>query len=402
MQNKKWKFYLISSLTLIISFEVVSLILNSVFYEVKFGLNPQKVKKYLMYAPKEYHYSLKLYGDVFENKRVSHPYFGYMYNYSNFNNIDGFYISEKFKLKKEKDEFVVGFFGGSVALNLANYAINIKKMRDHFKSRIAKIYNLDKSKKIKIINFSKGGLKQPQQFLISSFFSDEVDIAINLDGYNEFSTPFPKYPTYFPSGAEFYFYTPEHKSRVQKIKTLKMFASLSDMTIDFPTFTFSQTAHFIWRVSNHYIYKKLLKLFHEIDKSYYDKTGVEEKFEAKYKEARETWEKYSLKQYKYLKLENTKSYYFLQPNQRIAGSKPFSEKEKSLIEMDENFVNFHSKLRRFVFERKKEGLPFFDLTNVYKNTKGTVYIDSCCHVNDFGNVVIINKILDTIEKHEAR
>ena len=42
-------------------------------------------------------------------------------------------------------------------------------------------------------------------------------------------------------------------------------------------------------------------------------------------------------------------------------------------------------------------LSFLDMTQIFRNTSDIIYIDSCCHYNKKGNLILINKILSKIE-----
>ena len=43
-----------------------------------------------------------------------------------------------------------------------------------------------------------------------------------------------------------------------------------------------------------------------------------------------------------------------------------------------------------------EGVAFIDLTDVFKEEMRTVYIDNCCHPNEFGYEIIAAHIAQTI------
>jgi hypothetical protein len=90
-------------------------------------------------------------------------------------------------------------------------------------------------------------------------------------------------------------------------------------------------------------------------------------------------------------------YHFLQPNQYVEGSKPLSDEERRL-----SFDGEH-RFRPWVIEgypalvaegqrAAAEGLPFWDLSQIFQAIPDTLYIDSCCHFNDQGNVVLAQHI----------
>ena len=78
----------------------------------------------------------------------------------------------------------------------------------------------------------------------------------------------------------------------------------------------------------------------------------------------------------------------LQPNRHHAGSKPLSKEEDELI----HFVTDTQAAKDgfpLLVERGKSieaaGVEFLDLTQIFANEPGTMYIDSCCHMNEEAN-----------------
>ena len=124
-------------------------------------------------------------GDFVE---VIHPYFGFVPNpfrnnqkipISNF----GFWSGKDCNpiMKRARGKYIIGVFGGSFALGVYNSAQSIFK--DALKSD---------DKDIIILNFSTGGYKQPQQWLILAYLLSlgaEFDMVINIDGFNEVALP---------------------------------------------------------------------------------------------------------------------------------------------------------------------------------------------------------------------
>ena len=42
------------------------------------------------------------------------------------------------------------------------------------------------------------------------------------------------------------------------------------------------------------------------------------------------------------------------------------------------------------------GVPFGDLTGIYRGVRGTVYVDNCCHVNALGNRIMAQAMAERI------
>ncbi len=136
---------------------------------------------------------------------IAHPYFGHVTGKSvtlrePVNN-HGFISEYDYPYHRKNDEFVIGIFGGSVANSFA------KEMRYRgfeFKRLLKKKVKALKDKKIILLNMAQGAAKQPQQFMILSFFLEMFDLVINIEGQNEallypstrFPVEFPYYATY--------------------------------------------------------------------------------------------------------------------------------------------------------------------------------------------------------------
>ena len=56
----------------------------------------------------------------------------------------------------------------------------------------------------------------------------------------------------------------------------------------------------------------------------------------------------------------------------------------------------YSYLIKYAALLRAEGLPVFDLTNIFKGEKKTVYRDICCHMNDLGHKYMEDKILEYV------
>jgi hypothetical protein len=122
----------------------------------------------------------------FTDARV-HPYFGFVrqpfrpdphYPTNNY----GFDSPTDYPYrKKDRREFIIGVFGGSVAHNFA------------FASAQRFVEDLERQpffegRDLVVLNFAWGGYKQPQQLQILSYFlavGQQFDLVVNLDGFND-------------------------------------------------------------------------------------------------------------------------------------------------------------------------------------------------------------------------
>ncbi len=93
-------------------------------------------------------------------------------------NVLGFWSRYPIPYAPEKDELVIGVFGGSVAKwhSLQSGAL------------LEDILSKALSRKVSVLTFAMGGMKQPQQAQIASYLfqtGHKIDLILNIDGLNE-------------------------------------------------------------------------------------------------------------------------------------------------------------------------------------------------------------------------
>ena len=93
-------------------------------------------------------------------------------------------------------------------------------------------------------------------------------------------------------------------------------------------------------------------------------------------------------------------FHFVQPNQYVRDSKIFSDEEekscRNIPNRFENIDNFYPLILETIKILSTQGIPSYDLTMVFKHTTETVYKDNCCHLNDQGNDILVNAVIDRI------
>ena len=100
------------------------------------------------------------------------------------------------------------------------------------------------------------------------------------------------------------------------------------------------------------------------------------------------------------------SFHFLQPNQRVPGSKVFApgEREVALPRRQAYDVPARKGYPGLIAAGKRmraAGLPFDDLTMVFEDVSETVYSDGCCHVNQLGSRLLALEIARIIRDRFA-
>ena len=84
------------------------------------------------------------------------------------------------------------------------------------------------------------------------------------------------------------------------------------------------------------------------------------------------------------------SFHFLQPNQRVEGSKVFAPGEREVALPRHHAYDAPARLGYpgliAAGQRMREaGIPFDDLTMVFSEVSESIYTDGCCHINRLGS-----------------
>ena len=98
------------------------------------------------------------------------------------------------------------------------------------------------------------------------------------------------------------------------------------------------------------------------------------------------------------------SIFFVQPNQYLNGSKPLSPEEKAVAfepGAASTFGPSMERVRDAVPELRANGVRIFDLTGIFADVKETLYIDDCCHLNQRGNELLAEAMIDILAQHVA-
>jgi hypothetical protein len=126
--------------------------------------------------------------------------------------------------------------------------------------------------------------------------------------------------------------------------------------------------------------------------------------EAVYSEIALVWARASLQMQRLCDLYDIDYFHFLQPNQYVAESKPYTEEERKIALKPDYTGGDHVRdgypyLQDRSDELREQGVNFVDLTGIFKDETRTIYSDFCCHVNQLGAAILATKIADIIAGH---
>lgn len=354
------------------------------------------------------------FGDLWwaDQVEVLHPYFGFSRDPDRNAGMTphGFPSYHKEQIcEKSFDELNIAVFGGSFAKEV--YFLSNEQLKKCFSSG---------NRKVQIFNFSIGGYKQPQQLMVLNYLlaiGAQFDVVINIDGFNEVALPYvenvqhgvsPYYPRNWIHRAKG-ISDPLILGLIGKIEILK--DGKRDWANLFKRLKLyrSPSLSLIWRFGDNRLNSsisdtrlRLKSILHE--EQGFKVQGPEYKLismENMYKDLADIWMRSSLSMHFLCKTRNIKYFHFLQPNQYVPGSKILSFKEKKIAYLHdhpykEGVEKGYPELRKRGRILMENNVHFFDLTDIFRENDTTFYKDTCCHLNEQGYQIIVEKMCEAI------
>lgn len=333
----------------------------------------------------------------------AHPYFGFrlterwagLKNSYPPNN-HGFRSRVDYPYEKKPGEYVIGVFGGSVAQFFTEEMSTSEVFQNELRKRIPRL----RDKKIVLLNFALGGGKQPQQFIISTFFHDTVDFVMNLEGFSELVIEVPQaFPEDYPLISDFlYGEKIQSLPYVARIENMKRVGDLLVRPVKrLPLLGYSPTLGLLHRALRQWTGHRALALQNELkehlsqaQKPFRYPSGVRE-------DHTEIWRKFTWRQHKFLQAMDKPHVTLIQPvlGYRYLANAQEREWLKSVEGLGHIFENFE----KDVADQRKRGVPIIGLFDAFEKSHD-VYRD-VAHLNQKGNnelaVVIAERIAPYIK-----
>lgn len=332
-------------------------------------------------------------GRDFELRWRAHPYFGPVYNESSQRRpgeINNFGFSEKFAFpyeRKADQEMVIGFFGGSVADQLVHNEL----VRSLMERKLAKAW----SRPVTILNFSMEAGRQPMQFHRSVYFADSYDLAINLDGVNEILNFDTFAPIDYPWGHRLLY--PENPLVASHdIFITQIWLELNRKIGAIPAWLYEHSA-FV-RLGRNLLLGLSQKRAYS--SSFFFPQPSTVAHNSKHSDGPKRWRHFVVAQSSALHALGKPSIFLIQPIPYF--HKPLSNQEKSLIENDKFGLNKPLIEHFGDYENIQKTLPpsihWTDLSKLFSENRETLYIDSCCHLNQAGLDLLGDAVVKVILK----
>ncbi|GFZ93021.1 hypothetical protein [Okeania sp. KiyG1] len=364
-----------------------------------------------------------------------HPFFGYVLKEGSFTHeesgirVNNYGFLSKYDypfVKSNKNQFVIGVFGGSVANDLAlNSVINQARGNEGFIEYIKRIPQF-KDKEIIILSFAGGGYKQPQQLLMLNYFisiGQEFDLVINIDGFNEVALSHQnnqeRIDLSLPSIQHI---LPLTQLASNDLSVMKAIVQISELKNNLSTAINKLESCKLalchgWRslqvkgLLDRY-QAEIIKYDEQVARNSSKIDGsnslvslkkMSEVLEDKvaFEKVAQNWYESSLTMSQILAERNIWYFHFIQPNQYYSTERVFSPEEKIFIIEGHPYAIGVRKGYPVLFSKinslEEAEVNIFNTVNIFDGEKEIVYRDACCHYNMMGQTILEEYIVNAIK-----
>lgn len=332
-----------------------------------------------------------------------HPFFGYtFYRGHDGANNQGFMTGGiDFPYRKAPREFVIGVFGGSVAMQTTGRAELITAPIEQ--QLAAKGYE-----RVTLLSFGVGGWRQPQTYHALVHLLPMIDMAINLDGFNEAiqlgAAQQNGYPAAFPPSDIYGALSSRADDvylRSQQARLVVLNEAMVYLTGFFDAWPYRKSVflHLVWRVLAAQHARIAARLRSRSSESTAgDWRGIDP-VQGSVADWVESYHRLYADMVRYSDMaarrENKVFFHFLQPNQYDRGSKPLSDEERDRYVRNDWFDQItpeYRALEAMSAALSREGVASYSLTDLFAHVPETTYSDECCHLNERG-VELLNRAI---------
>jgi hypothetical protein len=338
-----------------------------------------------------------------------HPYFGFI-------NRKGGYVDLPYK--RVNNQYIIGVFGGSVAQQYYAYE---HEQRDLIKAlqQLPQFQN----REIVVLRFTHEAYKQPQQLLVLNYFlslGQELDMAINIDGFNElaladfnnkngidFSMPVGFLMTPLVDLADKDF-SPEQVDLAlevmqtkQKLKYALDRLSACKLAVCY-SLRWAQTKYLFGQYQAKSVaFAAVRQAGQKSSLVHVNRLATPLKDEELLDRAVDEWANSSRTMHDILTAKKIAYFEFIQPNQYFPTNRRFSDEEKK-IAMQQNAGNMapisagYGKLLARLPDMQASGMKIFSAVRIFDETSDIVYLDNCCHYNKAGLTILSEYVARSI------
>jgi len=322
---------------------------------------------------------------------------------------DGFLDDRAAIRTRSPGRLLIGIVGGSVAGQLGSF-------HTAHLERALRRYPEFRDAELEFVRLGMPGYHQPQQVIQIAWIlaqGGELDILLNLDGFNEVAVPAALNA---PAGAHPLFPMnwsmvaldapqPEVRRALGEIAYLKDERAARTARLRSSAVARSPTARLLWKLSDRDLERRLARAAWTLQRFPREEIPWFVRGPARDHEPDgglvpwcvEIWRRSSLQLRALCEAHSIRYVHVLQPNQYLPGSKPLSPTERANAYDPESpylaVVEEGYPLLRAAGEHlRAEGVDFHDLSRVFEDVGATLYVDNCCHFNAEGNRILCDAI----------
>lgn len=333
-------------------------------------------------------------------------------------------------MPKRSDQVLnVAILGGSVAVGTVNGAPH-----RYYQKKLQALPEYE-GRDVVVHLLAAGGYRQPQPLMMLNYYQTlgaEYDIVISLDGFNEIAIAgsefkwnqiHPAFPRSWKHRLAGNASAGLINLQAEKVALQKRHTGRATFLSN-PIVRNSATFNLLWKIMHSNYQGELTTINEQI--SYFDAApdkprklqfegvGPVYKFsdwDSTLKYAAELWANSTLLSYGAAQVQGANFFHFIQPNQYIEGAKSVMSEAERRIAIAEpgsgkgGYGAWYIRGYPFLKERQQwlqgKGINTVDLTYLYKNEPGDIYIDSCCHVNTKGSAMIVDAIVQEIHRYNS-
>lgn len=343
---------------------------------------------------------------------VVHPYLGFVDDQA-LGHVAGYPISpfgfldERSPVRaRDPATFVVGLVGGSVALQLGLYAEPELAAALQRSPSIA-------GRRVEFVRLCLGGYKQPQQLLAVSMvlaLGGHFDLVINLDGFNEVALVGENVPlgvpAWFPRGWARLLDTVPNAAQMRRLGQLAVLREQRAARLDVAeSLWWSPLCQFAWRALDRSLQAQIGALVVAAERAPAGDgfavrgpgTGGATVATAQ-AEMAALWRRSSVALHGLCKAHGIPYVHCLQPNQYVPGSKPIGAAEAAVAFAPGDdgpraaVVAGYPLLLQEADALRTAGVPFHDLTGIFRDHPEPLYADNCCHFDRTGNQLLAEHV----------
>lgn len=344
---------------------------------------------------------------------VLHPYFGFVVNPDTAGiNTYGFFADSPL-VAAAPDTFTVALFGGSLTDQVFYMAHDALVAALQAQPALA-------GREVRVVSTALGGYKQPQQLNVLAHFlarGSAYDAVVNLDGFNEIDAPLENLAAgvnpYFPFNWSLHArrgLDPEATTTLGRIDLVRRRRAALRAAFGSAPWHTSAFALTFWDVLDRHL-EAAQRAHVAVLAAQLGDSGRSSRVRGPAEDVADEsallvtladyWARASRQMQALCDAHGVTYVHFLQPNQYVPDSKPFSAEELAHAVLDDAPIRDRVTAAYPLLVARgaalaAAGVRFEDLTMMFAAEQRSIYSDTCCHVNELGARLLAERIAATL------